>query len=156
MLVSPAYRDGLFLVCFLRYSQMGFPCLTGRQNWTHLVIITSVNEPWPIMYRQYRKEQWYRFECSHWVNMQSKGGLLFLISMEHQILQSPFYNLLLWSYTSWANLYDNDVIKNAFQKWILCFIYISSWSMNIFLFPSICFTLCFSFPFFFYNVVSQL
>lgn len=123
------------LVCFLRYSQMGFPCLTGRQNWTHLVIITFVNEPWPVMYRQYGKEQRYHFECSHWVNMQSKGDLLLLISMEHQILQSPFYSLLLWSCTSWANLYDNDVIKNAFKKWILCFIYLSSWSMNIFFFP---------------------
>lgn len=51
-------RDGLFLVCFLRYSQMGFPCLTGRQNWTHLVIMPSVNEPWPIMCRQYRKDRW--------------------------------------------------------------------------------------------------
>lgn len=117
MVVLRTYRDGLFLICSLRYIQMGFPCLTGRQNWTHLVIMTLVIEPWPIMYRQYRKEQWYHFGCRHWVNIQSKTGLLLLFSMENQIFQSPFYILLLWSYTSWANLYDNDVIKNAFQKW---------------------------------------
>lgn len=153
MLVFSTYRDGLFLLCFLRYSQMGFPCLTGRQNWTHLVIMTLVNEPWPMMYRRYRKQQWYHFECSHWVNTQLKTGLLLLISMENQMLQSSFCILLLWSYTSWADLHDNDVIKKCLPKMKFPASFIFLHGVGTFSFFLHLLHSAFQLFFFFYNVI---